>query len=47
MFLSKQIASYAKIWKFIPFKPEECETDQNATVIIKSISSIYFSLDNT
>lgn len=30
-----------------PSKPEECETDQNATVIIKSISSTYFSLDNT
>lgn len=30
-----------------PSKPEEYETDQNATVIIKSISSIYFSLDNT
>ena len=29
------------------WKPEGCEADQNATVIIKSISSIYFSLDNT
>ena len=28
-------------------KPEEYETDQNATVIINSISGIYFSLDNT